>query len=88
MEKILVRQETKSIKREINNSPARRKKGEGIFVEYVKRENDTKQTKPRLLYKYRALNDKKSLLHLLDIIDNDRIYLSDHDKVNDPLEGA
>lgn len=43
---------------------------------------------PKLLYKYKSLESKKNLLHVLDIIDSGKIYLSDHDKVNDPLEGV
>lgn len=43
---------------------------------------------PKILYKYKSIDGKKSFLRVLDIIDNARIYLSDYDKLNDPLEGA
>ena len=43
---------------------------------------------PKILYKYKSIDGKKSFSRALDIIDNARIYLSDHDKLNEPLEGA
>lgn len=43
---------------------------------------------PNLLYKYKSLSEKKDFLRVLEIIDCGKIYLSDYDKLNDPLEGA
>lgn len=41
----------------------------------------------KYLYKYKGLRTKEDVVRLLDIIDNNRIYIPNYEKLNDPLEG-
>ena len=44
--------------------------------------------KPRYIYKYKRIETKEDLIRLLDIFENNRIYLPTYTELNDPLEGA
>lgn len=44
-------------------------------------------TIPKLVFKYKSVNTTKELLHIIDILKNQRLYFPDRTKLNDPLEG-
>ena len=43
--------------------------------------------KPSYIYKYKGISSTTDLIRLLDIINNNRIYLPTSNQLNDPLEG-
>lgn len=43
--------------------------------------------KPKLIFKYRALNNREDIDRFYDIIQNNRLYLPTIPQVNDPFEG-
>ena len=43
---------------------------------------------PQYLYKFKTVDNDKQLEYILDILDNNRIYLPTYKELNDPLEGG
>lgn len=48
---------------------------------------DNEMEKPSFIYKYKGVSSITDLIRLLDIINNNRIFLPTYNQLNDPLEG-
>lgn len=44
--------------------------------------------KPKYVFKYKSLNEKLQIQRVIDILQNDRIYIPTYQELNDPLESS